>query len=119
MNRFLLKKVLTCAVALLAAASAAMFSACDEEKLPENLILTAPDTSYLAPEALGVYLADGNTLQVKRGETEVMKVRLGLKSDKANYDIPSMTLKGGIPKKAKLVAGQYKAVSGKRSEAIS
>ena len=116
MNRFSLKKALTCAAALLTAVSATMFSACDEEKLPENLILTAPDTSYLAPDALGVYLADGNMLQVKRGGTEVMNVQLGLKSDKTNYDISSMTLKGGIPKKAKLVAEQYRAVSGKRSE---
>ena len=77
MNRFALKKALGCAAALLAAASAAMFSACDEEKLPENLILTAPDTSYLAPDALGVYLADDNMLQVKRGGTEVMNVQIG------------------------------------------
>ena len=104
MKHFSLKKTLPCAAVLLAAALAATFSACDDEKLPENLILIAPDAVYAAPDALGVYLADGNMLQVKRGDEEVMKVQLGLKSDRANYDIASMTLKGGIPKKAKLAA---------------
>ena len=45
-------------------------------------VLTSPDSA----KTIRVYLDEGNVLRVERNDSEVFKVQLGLKSDKAEYD---------------------------------
>ena len=77
-------------------------------------VLTSPD----AGKTIRVYLDEGNVLRVERNESEVFKVRLGLKSDKAEYDFSKLKLRGQLPSanSAMLVSETYTSVNGKRSE---
>jgi len=76
--------------------------------------LTSPD----AGKTIRVYLDEGNVLRVERNEKEVFQVRLGLKSDKANYDFSQLKLRSRIPAGSNvvLVSESYTSVNGKRSE---
>ena len=77
-------------------------------------VLTSPDDA----KTVRVYLDDGNVLRVERNESEVFKVQLGLKSDKAEYDFSKLKLQGQLPSanSAVLVSETYTSVNGKRSE---
>ena len=76
--------------------------------------LTSPD----ADKTIRIYLDEGNVLRVERNAAEVFKVRLGLKSDKAEYDFSKLKLQGQLPSanRATLISEQYTSVNGKRSE---
>ena len=76
--------------------------------------LTSPDDA----KTIRVYLDEGNVLRVERNAAEVFKVRLGLKSDKADYDFSKLKLQGQVPsgKSVVLVSEKYTSVNGKRSE---
>ncbi|MBO7089141.1 MAG: glycoside hydrolase family 97 N-terminal domain-containing protein, partial [Lentisphaeria bacterium] len=99
-----MKAALSCAAVFLAAG---LCSAADP-------FLTSPD----ADKTIRVYLDEGNVLRVERNATEVFQVRLGLKSNKANYDFSQLKLKGQVPSGSSvvLVSEKYTAVNGKRSE---
>ena len=66
---FSMKTALSCAAVFFAAGIAAA----------ADPILTSPDSA----KTIRVYLDEGNVLRVERNDSEVFKVRLGLKSDKA------------------------------------
>ncbi len=99
-----MKTALSCAAVFLAAG---LCSAADP-------FLTSPD----ADKTIRVYLDEGNVLRVERNDAEVFKVRLGLKSDKAEYDFSKLKLQGQVPsgKSVVLVSEKYTSVNGKRSE---
>ena len=99
-----MKAALSCAAVFLAAG---LCSAADP-------FLTSPD----ADKTIRVYLDEGNVLRVERNAKEVFQVRLGLKSNKANYDFSQLKLKGQLPSgnNVALVTEKYTAVNGKRSE---
>ena len=77
-------------------------------------LLTSPD----AGKTIRVFLDEGNVLRVERSSTEVFQVRLGLKSNKTEYDFSKLKLKEQLPSgnSAALVTEKYTAVNGKRSE---
>ena len=77
-------------------------------------VLTSPDDA----KTIRVYLDEGNVLRVERNATEVFKVQLGLKSDKAEYDFSKLKLQGQVPaaNSSLLVSETYTSVNGKRSE---
>ncbi len=77
-------------------------------------VLTSPDSA----KTIRVYLDEGNVLRVERNDSEVFKVQLGLKSDKAEYDFSKLKLQGQLPsaRSAALVSETYTSVNGKRSE---
>ena len=77
-------------------------------------LLTSPD----AGKTIRVFLDEGNVLRVERSTTEVFQVRLGLKSNKTEYDFSKLKLKEQLPSgnSAALVTEKYTAVNGKRSE---
>ena len=49
--------------------------------------LTSPDEG----KTIRVFLDEGNVLRVERNAAEVFQVRLGLKSDKVNYDFSQLS----------------------------
>ena len=99
-----MKTALSCAAVFLAAG---ICSAADP-------LLTSPD----ADKTIRVYLDEGNVLRVERNDSEVFKVRLGLKSDKAEYDFSKLQIRRQIPSAVSpvLVSEKYMSVNGKRSE---
>ena len=99
-----MKAALTCAAVFIAAG---LCSAADP-------FLTSPD----ADKTIRVYLDEGNVLRVERNASEVFQVRLGLKSNKAEYDFSQLKLAGQVPSGSSvaLVTEKYTAVNGKRSE---
>ena len=99
-----MKTALSCAAVFFAAGIAAA----------ADPILTSPDSD----KTIRVFLDEGNVLRVERNESEVFKVRLGLKSDKAEYDFSKLKLQGQLPSanSAALVSETYTSVNGKRSE---
>ena len=102
-----MKTALSCAAVFLAAG---ICSAADP-------LLTSPD----ADKTIRVYLDEGNVLRVERNDSEVFKVRLGLKSDKAEYDFSKLQIRRQIPSAVSpvLVSEKYTSVNGKRSDAAS
>ena len=99
-----MKTALACAAVFIAAGLA---SAADP-------VLTSPDNA----KTIRVYLEDGNVLRVERNASEVFKVRLGLKSNKAEYDFSQLRLQRQLPSanSVVLVSEQYTSINGKRSE---
>ncbi len=99
-----MKAALSCAAVFIAAG---LCSAADP-------FLTSPD----AGKTIRVYLDEGNVLRVERNTAEVFKVRLGLKSNKADYDFSQLKLQGQVPSgnRVTLVTEKYTSVNGKRSE---
>ena len=99
-----MKTALSCAAVFFAAGIAAA----------ADPVLTSPDRA----KTIRVYLDEGNVLRVERNDSEVFKVRLGLKSDKAEYDFSKLKLQGQLPSanSAVLVSETYTSVNGKRSE---
>ena len=99
-----MKTALSCAAVLFAVGCA---TAADP-------VLTSPDSA----KTVRVYLDEGNVLRVERNTTEVFKVRLGLKSDKAEYDFSKLALRMQSPSATTpaLVSEKYTSINGKRSE---